>query len=418
MADTIRTKPIVISKEEDLQFLNSLVDTDIHQDSLKEMFGNTEKYSARFLPTDKYKISLSKFQRMVDPLNINKTKDEYILTTVGRYIFNIFMNNHKDPYFFKICGYLNNPLTIKEIDNFSEKMSNALLMDVITKNQYIDFLNRREWIGYNMVYYMTPTINLSMLEPNKKVIAKREALIKKYEKELNNPEEALIKALEIEKELLAYAREILKDETAMDIYKSGARGSFENNYKNTAVMRGVLLKYDDNTKFKISLKGLSEGIPKEDIVFYNDLFVIGTAGRAKDTQKGGYLSKQLSADFQNLVLDEPGTDCKTDKYIDILIDKPSEFLLRYIKEGDTLKLLTPDILESYKGKVVKMRSPLYCKSKMICSKCAGELYYKLEIRNIGLITNIIGTSILNLSMKLFHDTTVKSTEIDIDKFID
>jgi hypothetical protein len=117
-------------------------------------------------------------------------------------------------------------------------------------------------------------------------------------------------------------------------------------------------------------------------------------------------------------LDEVGSDCKTKQTVEILIDNPKEFLLRYIEENGKLILLTPNIVNSYKGKYVKMRSPMFCKSQKICNKCAGELYYKLGIPNFGLVSNIIGTSILNLSMKLFHDTTVKTTEIDINNYID
>lgn len=411
-------KPIMITKQSDLEWLLSLRDTDIHQDSLKDIFAIYADSAARFSPQDKFHINTEKFERMIDPANVKRIKTERVLTNVGRYVFNVFMNDNKNPVFYRICGYVNEPLDSKAIERFSEKMSDALLIDKVTSDEYIDFLNRREWFGYNIVSYMTPSLNLALLEPNKKIIAKRDSLLKQYKKELDDPDKALLRALAIEKEVLLYARQILKDEPSMDIYKSGARGSFENNYKNTAVMRGVLQKYDDKSKFIISLKSLTEGIPKEDMVYYNDLFVIGTAGRARDTQKGGYLSKQLSSAFQSLILDKEGTDCQSKNYITIEIDKPKEFLLRYIIENGKLILLTPDIINKYKGKVVKMRSPMFCRNKLICNKCAGDLYYKLGITNFGLTSNAIGTSILNLSMKLFHDTTVSSIEVDIDKYID
>jgi hypothetical protein len=411
-------KPILISKKEDLDWLLSLRDTDIHQDSLKNLFATYEDQPAKFSPQDTFKFSTEKFLKISDPLRINKNlKAEFIQTNLGRYIFNIFMNDFTNPYFFRICGYVNEPLTVKAIDAFSEQMSDALLVDQITSEEYIDFLNRREWLGYIIVIFMTPSLGYSMLSTNKEITKKRDQLIKLHQKELQDPELGLFAALAIEKEVLTFARTIFKDDVAMDIYKSGARGSFENNYKNTAVMRGAMLKFDDNTKYKISTSSLAEGIPKEDIVFYNDLFVIGTAGRAKDTQKGGYLSKQLSSAFQNLMLDKEGSDCKTSDYIEVVIDRPKEFLLRYVIENGKLVLLTPDIVDTYKGKKVKMRSPMYCKTPLICNKCAGDLYYKLGIQNFGLTSNAIGTSLLNLSMKLFHDTTLKSTKIVIDDYI-
>lgn len=124
--------------------------------------------------------------------------------------------------------------------------------------------------------------------------------------------------------------------------------------------------------------------------------------------------------FQTATLDEPGSDCHSTGYIEIMLTDENKnfFTYRYILEDGKLVLLVPDNIKGYIGKTVKMRSPLFCTSEKYCSKCFGELYYLLGIRNVGILANRIGTKLLNLSLKAFHDLTLKIVEISIDDYID
>lgn len=128
------------------------------------------------------------------------------------------------------------------------------------------------------------------------------------------------------------------------------------------------------------------------------------------TADSGYLSKQLSAAMQTEIIDEDGSDCGTNKTLDILItDKnKNDFIYRNIKFGDSFILLTPENISKYIGKVVKLFSPMYCTGDKICRKCAGSYNNKF----IGLDTNKIATTLTNLNMKKFHDNTIKTTLID------
>jgi len=75
-------------------------------------------------------------------------------------------------------------------------------------------------------------------------------------------------------------------------------------------------------------------------------------------------------------------------------------MLRWIKGDDgKLVLLDADNVNQYVGKKVKLRSPLYCTSDKICSKCAGELYYRLNMNNVGLVADRIASTIMQKSMK-------------------
>lgn len=145
--------------------------------------------------------------------------------------------------------------------------------------------------------------------------------------------------------------------------------------------------------------------------------------KAKGTAVSGYLSKELISAMQAETLGEPDSDCGTLGYLTIKIPEKGydDFAYRYIIEGNKLVCLTADILPRYAGKVVKLRSPMFCvgvgKNKCLCNKCAGDFYYKLGKRNIGLLCSRPAETTKRLGMKKFHENLVKSRQIDVDDMI-
>lgn len=131
------------------------------------------------------------------------------------------------------------------------------------------------------------------------------------------------------------------------------------------------------------------------------------------------MTKKMFAGMQSLVLDEKGTDCGSEKYVEFTItDKNKKlFLYRYILDGNKLVLLDDKNIKSYINKKVKMRSPMGCKSDKICNICAGELYYKLGIKNIGLTTTKVTSTLLQKALKKFHDVSVKLYTVDVDELV-
>lgn len=131
------------------------------------------------------------------------------------------------------------------------------------------------------------------------------------------------------------------------------------------------------------------------------------------------MGKQLHSAFQHLVLDEVDSDCGSDKYLTVNITPSNKnmFLFRYAKGKNGEIVLDYNNLEKCVGKKVKIRSPLYCKGDKICNKCAGSLFYILGMGNVGLLNNKIGTTIMQRSMKLFHNSSIKLSEIDYESYI-
>ena len=133
----------------------------------------------------------------------------------------------------------------------------------------------------------------------------------------------------------------------------------------------------------------------------------------------GYEAKKIFAAFQTSVLDDEFTDCKTDLTLDFILNKNNYklFLYRYIVVNGKLIELNLNNINNYIDQKVKIRSPLFCQGKKICNICAGNLYYKLGIRNIGLTVSKMAGKLLNANMKAFHDSSVKTERINFFDYI-
>ena len=87
----------------------------------------------------------------------------------------------------------------------------------------------------------------------------------------------------------------------------------------------------------------------------------------------------------------------------------------YIVEGSKLVRLDSTNMDKYKGKTVKMRFSSLCRNECICNKCAGDLYYLLDTTNIGTATPQLASSVKNIMMKSFHDSTEKFMIMDANE---
>lgn len=384
--------------------LLSLRPEDITLDKLKEFFAYTRDRNPLFNTNDTFILPANSLY--------NTTA---INTTVGRYIFNLFLLT---PNLIVHTGYINKVMDNSGIGKLEGQLSQYLINDTVTVREFIDYIDKAQWLGFSTNSFISPTLNYEMLSPVKEVDAKKKELAKKYKKEIANGDPLI--AGVIEKELLAIAKDKTKDNPAMDIYNSGGRGKFGNNYKNTSVMRGAIANNSEPGKYTVSLDNLIEGIPKEQYDAYADIAVSASFGRAIQTRDGGYISKQLAAAFQTITLGDHGSDCGTKKTITIKLTEYNikQFMYRYVQKGTKFVMLDGENLDSFIGRRVQMRSPMFCTSEKICSKCAGELYFKMGITNVGLLTNRIGTKIMNLALKAFHDTSIKHTKINISDYIE
>lgn len=396
-----------IKKNPKIDLLLSIKHDEMDAETIKQLLAFKNGGDAIFDPTDKFTLPKNKLYNKED-----------IETTVGRYIFNmVTLTERTGPH----VGYINFPVNGSGMGKIEGKMSDLLMNDIISVDDYSDWIDRLQWLGFSISDYINPPLTTDLLTLPDKVKKEKDWILSKEEniKRLKQDGDIIL-AGEIEKHLLDMSKEELKDLPDMDIYDSGSRGSFSNNYKMTAVSRGVVASVSNPDQFSISMASLDEGIPPEERYIYADVLTNASYNRAVKTQEGGYEAKKLAAAFQGIVFDKNGSDCGTKLTVDLLVTNFNKKLLtdRYIMENSKAVLLTTGNIDNYVGKLVKLRSPMYCKNEKYCSKCTGGLYHKLGIENVGLIANVIGTSMTTLALKSFHNTSVKLKEINYEDYIE
>ena len=344
----------------------------------------------------------------------NKKNKNSFTTTVGIWIFNKWFIENE---LFDLFHYINKNVNGKLLDDINQQLSFALMEDRITVQALKNYLMKTQFI-MQFVTILAPNFSEAMLTISTVVDKKKEELVNKHKKELDAGDTLV--ADQIEKELLKYAQEQLGDDPAWDLFNSGARGSIGNNFKNMFVWRGVTRNPDPDSKneYKVATSNYMDGIKPEEYALYSNSGIEGAYSRGKKTEDGGYLENLATRAYQDIILDEPGTDCHTDKYITVTLDEKN--YIRYIYNniiGPNGKLteLTSQNASKYFGKKVKMRMAYLCKNEKPCAACAGNFYYRLGVKNVGLTLMQVFSIFKNKSMKAFHDSTVELTEIDTMK---
>lgn len=377
---------------------------------LKDLFGAT-------MSKDKSHIIEARFHTY-DKLTLNPGEygvKEKTPTTIGRLVWNKVMIDWVGVR--KFYPYINEVLTKKKYNSVLEStMVRHLVNDEIDTPVFRKYIDHRDWFGLQLHGLVTCAFSEATLSVPPSVTKLKEELAKKYEKELKagNPEVAN----KMEKALVAEALKSVSHDDSYDIYASGARADVDNNLKNLFCMRGGV-KNPMTGEYEIMLSSFADGIKKEDFTPAANSNVVGAYSKSCSTADSGYLAKQLMAGVQTEVIGSDGSDCGTEATLTIALreDNIGDFDGRYINDKGKVVMITDKNKNNYIGKRVKLYSPMCCarvEHGKICNKCAGRHTNKL----IGLDSNKIATTLTNLNMKKFHDSTIRYKALDIaDIFI-
>ena len=384
-----------ITNEEKQMFL-SLKPDDITQDLFNDLFAD-KLDSSTIGKTPK--VVPSKFNTYDEfVLNPNEYfNTEKITTNCGLFIFNKFLI---EPYFQKEVGYVNFEITKKALGKIDDKIATSILMDESGEQvkKYIEYMNRLCWLAFTMNTQICSSISLKTAKPLPKVTALKNKLIKENKEAIENND--AITYNHIQDKLVKEAEAELKDDPSYELYASGARGSFDNAYRQWLCTKGPVWNAHKNS-FEIVTNSLYEGVPKKNIPTFANAVVSNFYPKAIGTGESGYLTKQLSAAFQSITLDDKGTDCGTlhCATVHITKDNLNYYLYHFIKSGSNYIRLEPSNQNKYLDTTVKIRLPDYCCGKKLCNRCAGDRYYLLNIDNVGLTFGRVSNSILRAKMK-------------------
>lgn len=402
---------VEITKDNLVQAILSLKESDITYSRIMDLFGEF-KGSQLCAPYDVFEVPAGRYKYKNEKGKEVSNKNKFT-TTIGLWIFNLYF--FRDDGISHLFGYINEPIGSKLFGKINKKMSYGLLEDKITVDQHKRFLEKTQWI-MPFETILAPNHSEKMLTCTKVINKKKEELYKKYKKDIDNGKVDV--AEKMEKELLVFAKEYMGDDPAMDMFLSGGGGSFNNNFKNLYIMKGPIKDPDPNAKqeYNVALSNFCDGVSAEEYSVIANSLAAGAYSRGKKTETGGYWEKLFVSALQHLILDEAGSDCKTSHYItvDLNDNNIGLHMYNYIIEGSKLTELTSDNVDKYNGKRVKMRfSSMCCRPNgKICNACAGNLFYRLGIKNAGVACSQVASTLKNICMKAFHDGTVSTTEID------
>lgn len=397
----------LITKKEDIDFLLNITEEEATKKSfIMETFGDFNG-KVRFNPYDEVIIPKGEYGKDKRP---NK---ESFKTTVGLWIFNkAFIENE----LISVFGYINEPITKKKVGKICEEITYNILEEKLPMSALKNFIMKtQKFMPY--VSVLANGYSMKLLTITKEINKLKKDLVAKYRKDLDAKDPNAV--IKIQEELLKAAKDILKDDVAIDTYNSGARGSFNNDFKNMFIMKGLTKNPDPTKGYNIIMSNYIEGIAKEEYSDFANSLAEGPYSRSNKTEVGGYWEKLLLPAFQHIKLDKKGSDCGTNRTISIKLSKDNinEYMYSYIKEGSKLIELNSDNKDKYLGKTVNFRFASLCEAKegLVCNHCAGNLFYKLGITNVGTAMPQIASKLKLISMKAFHDSQVVMTLMDPDK---
>ncbi|MCM1230266.1 MAG: hypothetical protein NC489_09035 [Ruminococcus flavefaciens] len=334
------------------------------------------------------------------------------LTTLGIYIVNKFIIEDLG-----IFGYINKTFNKKVHGSIDDQMANAMMVGDITPQQYANYIDRCQYLFGGPLSFLTGTsVSETIITLPPRAKKRREELLKENAEGLraNDPQVAA----HIEKEVVSIALEEMRKtkDPAMALFDSGCGVDPYNNYKTICVMKGAI---EDNTGesptgYKIVTSNYDTGVSKEDMPKIADTVVTSSFSSGVATQDSGANGKKYNALFQNVRLQDRVSDCGTKQTLPTKIT--GKHMFRYVVVNGKLVLITPENFKEFEGKVMPMRSGIYCKAKppQYCAHCIGDRPYRVGIRNIGLTFMTVSGSTLNASLKKKHDVSIKMYEITMD----
>lgn len=329
-------------------------------------------------------------------------------TTLGIWVWNkLFIESE----LFDVFKYVNKQIDGDVLSDINTQLSYAVVENKVPLDALKRFIMKGQ-ILMRLVTAFSPSFTDTLLTIDELIKDEKQKILDEYKDRLDRGDE--VASAEVEAKLIALAKSKLKDDESLDVYLSKARGSIHNNFKNLFLYKGAYQRPDGS--FKVIKSNYMNGISKEDYADVANSLVAGPYGRAKKTEVMGYVEKQFVSAYQH-VKTVHGTDCGTTKHVSIKLDNSNiaDYMYSYIiNDNGTLTELTSDVVDKYLGKTVNLRFSSLCESKgYICNVCAGNLFNRLGVDTIGIQTAVAPSKLKNFSMKSFHDSTIKMSEMNV-----
>ena len=198
--------------------------------------------------------------------------------------------------------------------------------------------------------------------------------------------------------------------------ESGSRGSWDQ-ARQIVFCRGYVADSNNMVRDNLLRSSLVSGLSQEEFFHSSYGSRKGLLDTALSTGDSGYLTRQLIYSSSFVELNNDLEDCGTKDYFELDLTfkndkerKEKEKLIKTIlwrsffnEQTNSIEQVTIRNSLSLLGKVIKLRSPIYCKSDKICKTCYGNLHNILHSDQIGIVaTQAIGERVTQLVLRTFH----------------
>lgn len=305
------------------------------------------------------------------------------VTTVGRHIFNKIVPSKK----YRITG----PAGKKQINNMIKQANNEFFVD--HREVYVNFVSNIMKLGAKYYTLMPVTFSIDDLQIPKSIMDLKPQL------ENATPEQAQAIIEKMEKMLERY---LIDNQLNLGII--GAAGGLKNGYsqlRQILICKGIVA--GPKGSIDVIQDSYAQGMKAYD--FFNSGYASrsGIIDRVLNTADTGYLSRRLVFALQRVEAAPELKDCGTKKTISLKVtpDIAKRLTGRYVyNEDNQLELFDSG---KWMNKIIKLRSPVYCKNPKICRHCYGELLMRNRTRNVGVLAaQILGERLSQVTMKQFH----------------
>lgn len=267
------------------------------------------------------------------------------------------------------------------------------LVEIIPIENVKDFIDKVQVLCDKVMLENSSTITIDDLSISDKI----KPLIDKYTKEtsLTHKTELLD---EIKKEII----KLSKDSENLRFIVECKSGRIDQILQ----LFGVKGLVQSPTGEVISIDGnFANGLSKKDYFLAGQGARTGIVSRTNKTRDTGYLARKLVYATSSVYLNPKVEDCGTDRYL-LIKNSPEirhRLLNRYILSDGELVLVTKNNIDTFKDEILKVRSPIYCKTDHICKTCYGLDYKFYDSKNIGMIAaHAISEKLYQNIMKAFH----------------
>lgn len=407
----IKAFTIVTLKNEDPADLH-VNDICIRNDGLYVKL-NEENDLAKIVDYEPGKALFDHQEKITIDSNIISSVNGKTVTKIGRLLLNaVIFPKHVE----KRTGFLNPPLDEKlDVDAFTSVFESRIANPEDRQTPTSITVKEAIEISDNIMFFDSlGTYLVTACTP--KTITRAEGITEyrdKLIKEMGDDIHDSVKLVEFENKLRDYDKEYLKGDPAAENVFVGktAVGRFK-----TYGIYGKGLDFvNDASNDTLVMRSVADGLstdPEELPKYFNDLRY-GSFARGSNTALGGYVYKILQRSLGGLVIDDK--PCNTTRgYVKKMTKQEVKYAIgRYIKQSGKWHLITSkEEAKALLGKVVEMRSPVYCTTKgnKVCYACMS-MRYKYLSNGVTNIASENSSAILTMFLKLNHGTETSVTDI-------